>query len=505
MAMHRFNVRPRVVVALLGAGLAAASLQVSAIAQVPATAALGGSGVFPLGAPNVGTGGSVGGSNGPGQSANLPGSAIGQIGGAVATGFSTATGTEVNAPGLSALPGVIRRTAGNLANPLSAFKAPAGAGRLTNQTMNVLDVRGARLNPLVAANLTVLDIDPRGAPVVRSQVVLIQPSANALAAATAAGFAVVSRETLEGLDLALVVLTAPEGLSTSDAVAAITRLDPKVALDFNHLYTPSGTVAAAAAQASAEIRSAPISSIRIGLIDTGVDAAHPAFAEARVEQRPFAPGGVVAQAHGTAIASLMVGASGDFRGVAPGGALYVADVYGSGPTGGSVEAIVRGLAWLGARKPSVIDVSLVGPANRVLEAAVGALIAQGVIIVAPVGNEGPAAAPLFPASYRGVIAVTGVDARGRLLLEAGRASHVDFAAPGADVVAATIGGGFARMRGTSFAAPIIAAKLAQGMTGPSRAQADASVAALSNVARRVGRAFGRGLVGADPVIASAAR
>ena len=55
--------------------------------------------------------------------------------------------------------------------------------------------------------------------------------------------------------------------------------------------------------------------------------------------------------------------------------------------------------------------------------------------------------------------MTAVDARGHALPEAGRAMHLDFAAPGADMAAALPGQGYARVRGTSFAAPLAAARL----------------------------------------------
>ena len=108
----------------------------------------------------------------------------------------------------------------------------------------------------------------------------------------------------------------------------------------------------------------------------------------------------------------------------------------------------------------MINISLVGPQNRVVQRAVQALRARGIEIVAAVGNDGPAAPPQYPASYPGVVAVTGVDARGRALPEAGKAGHLDFAAPGADMAAALPGQGYAKVRGTSFAAPLAAARLA---------------------------------------------
>ena len=58
-----------------------------------------------------------------------------------------------------------------------------------------------------------------------------------------------------------------------------------------------------------------------------------------------------------------------------------------------------------------------------------------------------------------MIAVTGVDAGGRALPEAGKAAHLDCAAPGADMAAALPGSGYTRVRGTSFASPLVAARL----------------------------------------------
>ena len=77
-------------------------------------------------------------------------------------------------------------------------------------------------------------------------------------------------------------------------------------------------------------------------------------------------------------------------------------------------------------------------------------------IVAAVGNDGPAAPPAYPASYASVIAVTGVDGHDRALIEAGRALHLDYAAPGADMKAASAKGRAVAVRGTSFAVPFVA-------------------------------------------------
>ena len=151
--------------------------------------------------------------------------------------------------------------------------------------------------------------------------------------------------------------------------------------------------------------------------------------------------------------------------------------------------MVSALGWLTERRVKVINMSLVGPPNALLERAVAAAQARGILIVAAVGNDGPAAPPSYPASYPGVIAVTGVDLKDRALPEAGRASHLDFAAPGADMAAALPGRGFGDVRGTSFAAPLVTARLSMA-----RAEGPGAVAAVDAEALPGKGPVGRGVV-----------
>src|SRR5690606_2000444 len=102
---------------------------------------------------------------------------------------------------------------------------------------------------------------------------------------------------------------------------------------------------------------------------------------------------------------------------------------------------------------------IVGPPNRVLERIIGLLSARGHLVVAAIGNDGPAARPLYPAAYPGTVGVTGVNGDRHVLPEAGRGPHVDFAAPGMDMIAAAIESPYAEVRGTSFAAPLVAGLL----------------------------------------------
>jgi subtilisin family serine protease len=237
----------------------------------------------------------------------------------------------------------------------------------------------------------------------------------------------------------------------------------------------------------------------VGLIDSGVDATHPVFAASTIIQEGC-NGNPVAAAHGTAVASLIVGDSGEFRGAAARATLYAADVYCGLSSGGSIDAILGALGWMARERVPVVNLSLVGPPNTLLENVTRAMMARGHLLVAAVGNDGPAARPLYPAAYPGVIGVTGVDERRRVLLEACRGPQVDFAAPGSAMVAAGPDSTFSAVRGTSFAAPIVSALLASRLSTPDSTEAAAATRGLAASATDLGSSgrdhiYGDGLVG----------
>lgn len=361
-------------------------------------------------------------------------------------------------------------------------------------------LRIERLRDLVRAHADVLELDPHGAAIVRNEIIALLPSPAGLAQAAQLGFSIGRRSVLVD-DQELVVLVAPPKLGTRAALKEMRRADPAGSYDFNHVYVATGIVeraVRAAAPASDAGRASPGSS-RVGLIDAGIDAGHPVFAGVMIHRWGCA-NAIVPSAHGTAVASLLAGRGGDFRGAVPGADIYGADVYCGAPAGGAVDAIVGAMAWMLRERVPVVNVSLVGPPNGVLGQVVQLLLTRGAIVVAAVGNDGPAAPPAYPASYPGVIAVTAVDAKRRLLLEAGRALHVDLAAPGADMLAAALPDGFAAVRGTSFAAPLVAGLLARELRSPDALAARAAIEHLEAAARApAGSAsalrYGKGVVG----------
>jgi subtilisin family serine protease len=377
------------------------------------------------------------------------------------------------------------------------------------------DLRTLRIRALLRSHRDLIEADTRGNPIVRGEVLAVAPTSKALAAAAAAGFTVVRESNLGTLDLRIVVLRAASG--TAHSLAQLQAGDPTGVYDFNHLYIESGVVVpadAAAAQAvTAHAESAGPSTLqraRVGLIDTGVDAAHEVFRDATVHQHGCT-GRVIPHEHGTAVASLLVGRAPTFNGAAPGGELYAADVFCGLPTGGATTEVAEAFAWLVQQEVPVINVSLVGPPNRLLEVVVQHVIASGHVIVAAVGNDGPAAGPLYPAAWPGVVGVTGVDAQRRVLIEAERGPQVKFAAPGAQLAAAKSPSGYVVVRGTSFAAPLVAGLLALGLPAPAPAAAADAINALTREATHLGSGtpnpvYGFGLVGEalrrQPVLAT---
>jgi hypothetical protein len=364
-------------------------------------------------------------------------------------------------------------------------------------------LRQGQVTSLLARHPDRLEVDPGGNVAVRGEILAWSPSAAALQAAATAGLAISREEDYAELGQRLVVLRVPPHASTASLLQQLRELDPDGVYDFNHVYTSSGgseQPAVPAWHASAEGNDK--TQTRVGLVDSGVDSAHPVFDGVDIKQ--WGCGGQPHPApHGTAVAALMVGRSDYFHGAAPGAGLFAVDIYCDSPVGGSVDRIAAGLAWLARQEVGVINISLVGPANAALARAVAAMQARGHLLVAAVGNDGPAAPPLYPASYPGVIGVSGVDRRGRPLPEAARGPQVAFAAPGSQMVSAAPGAPpYRQVRGTSYAAPIVAGLLAQRLRRPDTTLAKQAVAELARQAVRPDAATasnetGYGVVGAE--------
>ena len=315
-----------------------------------------------------------------------------------------------------------------------------------------------------------VDVDPRGAPILRGEFLAIGLSATQRDALQALGF-VVDRATPADATLGLdfVVLHDTRGRRTAKAMRVLQQAAPDAAFTYQHLYLPAGNDELARATTSAAPSSGAPSQ-RVGLIDGGIDPADPALARARIERHGCSTANP--SRHGTAVAARLVAGDPD--------TLYAADLWCGDAVGGATSNLVDALAWMARENVAVINISLVGPDNPVLAHAVRAMIARGHVLVSAVGNDGPAAPPLFPAAYPGVIGVSGVDAHDRVLPESGSGDQVDFCASG------VVGSGRDALRGTSFAAPIVARKAARLLDAPREGAAAQVQQQLIDEARHLG-------------------
>ncbi|SMC93073.1 S8 family serine peptidase [Novosphingobium sp. B1] len=381
-----------------------------------------------------------------------------------------------------ALPDV-REGLGQVTGRLGAGLPQVGdaVGEMKGAVEGLTRLRLQRLDRLLRTNRDVIERDLSGDLARKGELLLTNPAPGAIETARAAGFGIISTETLEELGLTVVRLSVPAGQTLARAQKLLVARLPDAEISSDTLNFTSGSSTSAAKQAP-PIAMPPIAmppiATPVGVIDGG-------SALSVIATRGFASGAPRPSDHGSAVVSLL-----KFAGV---GRVFVADVYGQDPAGGNALAVARALDWLLGAQVRVVSVSLVGPANPVVAHAVAAAQRKGAVIVAAVGNDGPAAPPAYPASYPGVIAVTAVDGRNRALIEAGRAGHLDYAAPGADLFASNAAGRRFKVRGTSFATPLVASRVALALpSGNVRARLDAEAIDLGG--KGTDATYGRGLL-----------
>ncbi|MDQ2622490.1 MAG: S8/S53 family peptidase [Actinomycetota bacterium] len=210
------------------------------------------------------------------------------------------------------------------------------------------------------------------------------------------------------------------------------------------------------------------SSPLIGLIEQGVDPAHPDLVEARLSGATSV--GTELDSHGTAIAAI-IGSPGEgagIRGVWPGARMrhFPAGSNCSTATDAVVKAVQSGV--------SVLNMSYTVPASLCYShyLATEYAVSRDVLPVAAAGNSGATGnAAMRPAVDPHVISVSAVNDKDQVASFATRNSGVDLTAPGENVFAPVIKSGaegdIARSRyswggvsGTSFSAPMVTATAA---------------------------------------------
>ncbi|GLQ88343.1 S8 family peptidase [Dyella flagellata] len=152
----------------------------------------------------------------------------------------------------------------------------------------------------------------------------------------------------------------------------------------------------------------------IAEVDSGVDTTNPDLAGQVVEQRNFVDDGAYrAELHGTEVAGIIVAREGNgvgIVGVAPQARLLALRACWQLADGSAASAcdsftLAKALQYAVEKHVQIINLSLAGPNDRLLQRLLDTALARGTTVVSAVDDG--AADGGFPASYPGVLAVAG--------------------------------------------------------------------------------------------------
>jgi subtilisin family serine protease len=196
--------------------------------------------------------------------------------------------------------------------------------------------------------------------------------------------------------------------------------------------------------------------IRIAVIDSGIDVAHPELAGAIVGTYDALRSTEGPHTHGTGIAGAIAARS-RLLGSAPSARLLAIRAFGA--TSGGAEStsfvVLKGINYAVEQGAQIINMSFAGPKDPLLERGLAAAAKRGIILIAAAGNAGPKSPPLYPAADRNVIAVSATDATDKLFEASNRGNHLALAAPGVDLLLPSPDEKYQVASGTSFAAAYI--------------------------------------------------
>jgi len=223
--------------------------------------------------------------------------------------------------------------------------------------------------------------------------------------------------------------------------------------------------------------------VKVGVIDSGIDASHPYF-DGKIAQQLWWFGGYGGREHGTHVA-------GTIHMMAPDADIYDYRIFDSnGRIGGRPEILAQAINEAVEDGCDVINMSLRWSASWDLLRAIRNASQKGVIIVCAAGNSGDGN-PLtnevaYPASFSSTISVAAVSKRDNLPTASfsNSNSRVDYAGIGVNVLSFLPGQRIGALDGTSMASPhvcgLIAALMTKGGAYEDIVKDDASCRALLN-------------------------
>jgi subtilisin family serine protease len=161
--------------------------------------------------------------------------------------------------------------------------------------------------------------------------------------------------------------------------------------------------------------------VTVAVIDSAIDVKHPELANAITDSFD-------------ALGS---------KGLAPGGAQSTSFV------------VLKALDYAAAHGAQIMNMSFAGSKDPLIERAIAAVAARGIVMIAAAGNAGPKSPPLYPAASANVIAVSATDAHDKLFAASNRGGHIALSAPGVDIFLPVPDEKYQMMSGTSFSAAYV--------------------------------------------------
>ena len=245
--------------------------------------------------------------------------------------------------------------------------------------------------------------------------------------------------------------------------------------------------------------------VLIAVIDSGIDVRHPELANSVTDSFDALGTGEGPHMHGTGIAGV-IASHARLMGAAPSVHLVAIRAFGQGSVGveSSSFVILKSLDHAVSRQAQIINMSFAGPKDALIERAINAVAAKGILLVAASGNAGAKSPPLYPAANPNVIAVSATDAKDKLFEASNRGSHVALAAPGAEIFLPAPDQKYQITSGTSFAAAYVSGIAALMLERNGALKPDDLRAILTRTARDLGSPGRDDLFGAGEADAYAA-
>jgi len=182
----------------------------------------------------------------------------------------------------------------------------------------------------------------------------------------------------------------------------------------------------------------------VAVVDTGVYRQHPDLADRVAVAKDFVGHGSMAEMHGTAVAGVIASTANNgigTVGVAPEARILALRACWEEPGSSSGHCnsftLAKALDWVVHRRPEVLNLSLAGPRDPLLERLLLAVLDENVKVVAAYERDSS-----FPGSVEGVLLTRSPD----------ETTSSAVGAPGHDILAAVPGDGFDFVSGNSFAA-----------------------------------------------------